>query len=88
MYQVNMSLGFTHPYLHVLLNLDLCVSRYLDGLRLKKSICDFFCPTLNFSMNIMLEYMALNERGVNCLRQVFEIFLKFNKKICVNLEQK
>jgi len=36
----------------------------------------------------MLEYMALNERGVNCLREVFEIFLKFNKILCMNPKQK
>jgi len=36
----------------------------------------------------LLEYMALNKRGVNCLREVFEIFLKFNKILCVNPEQK
>ena len=26
--------------------------------------------------------------GVNCLREVFEIFLKFNKILCVNPKQK
>ena len=36
----------------------------------------------NNKKEYLLEYMALNERGVNCLREVFEIFLKFNKILC------
>jgi len=35
---------------------------------------------------VLLEYMALNERGVNFLREVFEKNFRFNKIICVNLE--
>jgi len=31
--------------------------------------------------------MALNERGVNCLRGVFEIFFRFNEILCINPEQ-
>jgi len=39
--------------------------------------------------SLMLEYMALNERGrgVNCLREVLENFSRFNKILCVNPEQ-
>jgi len=32
--------------------------------------------------------MALNERGVNCLRGVFENFSRINKNLCMNPEQK
>jgi len=35
----------------------------------------------------MLEYMALNEIVVNCLRGAFENFFRFNKILCVNPEQ-
>jgi len=44
-------------------------------------------------MKGILEYMALNERGVNCLREVFENFLRFKKNfrfkkiLCVNPEK-
>jgi len=34
----------------------------------------------------VLEYMALNERGMSCLREVFENFSRFNKILCVNPE--
>jgi len=40
-----------------------------------------------FEIKDLLEYMALNERGVNCLREVFENFFRFNKILCVNPEQ-
>jgi len=36
---------------------------------------------------MLLEYMALNERGVNCLSEVFEKILRFNKNFGVNPEQ-
>ena len=45
-------------------------------------------PMRQGSRTPLLEYMVLNERGVNCLSEVFEIFLKFNKKFCMNPEQK
>jgi len=31
--------------------------------------------------------MALNKRGVNCLKEVFESFFRFNENLCINPEQ-
>jgi len=39
-------------------------------------------------MPIVRIYGLKREGGVNCLREVFEIFLKFNKIHCVNPEQR
>ena len=35
---------------------------------------------------ILLEYMALNKRGVNCLKKIFENFFRFNEILCINSE--
>jgi len=47
------------------------------------------CKALGSNDLYLLAYMALNERGggVNCLRWVFENFLRFNKILCMNSEQ-
>ena len=66
------------------------VRHCINVMHVEKNVCGSLIGTL---FNIigkmkMLEYMALNERGVNCLREVFEIFFKFNKILCMNPEQK
>jgi len=39
-------------------------------------------------LKYVLEYMTLNERGgVNCLREVFENFFRFNKILCQEFKQ-
>jgi len=38
--------------------------------------------------DVFVRIYGLKREGVNCLREVFEIFLGFNKILCMNPEQK
>jgi len=66
-------------------NKILCKSRI--GIKLAKNLSNYTAKQQKNNQLFLLECVALNERWVNCLREVFKNFSKINKNIYMNPEQ-